>query len=101
MLNFEFSYPFYLTERTRHVVYTSTKVQQELEKTTLSSTSVQLLVASIYGTRRKIVLKMVRSVCVARRQRFPKNGVKRSVPFRSTVRSVPFYVPVGSVSYFR
>ena len=34
MLNFEFSYPFYLTERTRHAVYTSIKVWQELEKTT-------------------------------------------------------------------
>ena len=38
----------------------------------------------------KNVLKMVRSVCVARRQRFPKNGVKWSVLFRSTVRFVPF-----------
>ena len=42
-----------------------------------------------YGTRKKIDLKTVRSVCVARRQRFPKNGVKRYVPFRSTFRSVP------------
>ena len=34
VLNFEFSYPFYLTELTHHAVYTSIKVWQELEKTT-------------------------------------------------------------------
>ena len=48
--------------------------------------------------------KTVRSVCVARRQRFPKNGpfrfFPRYVPFRSTFRSVPFRCTVGSVSYF-
>ena len=49
-----------------------------------------------YGTRLKNVLKIVRSVCVARRQRFP-NGVKRSVPFRSTVRSITFRSTVRSV----
>ena len=54
----------------------------------------------MYGTRRKIVLKMVRSVCFARRQRFPKNGPFRFVPryvlfrstFRSVARSVPFHI---------
>ena len=39
MLNFEFSYPFYLTERTHHAVYTSIKAWQELEKTTRIHTS--------------------------------------------------------------
>ena len=52
----------------------------------------------IYGTRLKNVLKTVRSVCVARRQRFPKNGVKRSGPFRSTVRFVPLHGPLHSVA---
>ena len=33
MLNFELSYPFYLIERTRHAMYTSIKVWQELVKT--------------------------------------------------------------------
>ena len=51
MLNFEFSYPFYLTERTRHVVYTNIrKVWQELEKKTRSSASLQLLEASTFIT---------------------------------------------------
>ena len=48
MLHFEFSYPFYLTERTCHAVYTSIKVWQELEKTTRSSASLQLLEASTF-----------------------------------------------------
>ena len=48
MLNFEFSYLFYLTEQPRHAVYTSIKVWQELEKTTRSSASLQLLEASTF-----------------------------------------------------
>ena len=52
----------------------------------------------LYGMRQKIVLKTVCSVCGARRQRFPKNGVKRSVPFRSSVHSVQFYGPFRSVA---
>ena len=48
---------------------------------------------AIYGTSRKIVLKTFRSVCVAWRQRFPKKGVKRSVPFRFTFRSIARSVP--------
>ena len=48
MLNFKFSYLFYLTERTCHTVYTSIKVWQELEKTTRSSASLQLLEASTF-----------------------------------------------------
>ena len=40
MLNFEKNfYPFYLTKRTRHAVYTSIKVWQELEKTARIHTS--------------------------------------------------------------
>ena len=39
----------------------------------------------------KYCFKMVRSVCVAQRQRFPKNGVKESVTFHSTLRSVPLH----------
>ena len=42
MLNFEFSYPFYLTKRTRrtrHAVYTRIKVWQELEETIRIHTS--------------------------------------------------------------
>ena len=39
MLIFKFSYPFYLIERTRHTVYTSIKVWQELEKTARIHTS--------------------------------------------------------------
>ena len=35
-----------------------------------------------YGTFQKIVPKSVCSVCIAQRQRFPKNGIKWSVPFR-------------------
>ena len=54
-----------------------------------------MYVQYMYGTRRKNVLKTVRSVCVARRQRFPKNGVKRSVQFRS----VSFHGPFRSVSF--
>ena len=46
-----------------------------------------------YGTHLKNVLKMLRSICVARRQRFPKTGVKCSVPFHSTVRSIPLHGP--------
>ena len=57
-------------------------------------------ILSIYSTCQKIVLKTVHSICVARRQRFPKNGVKQSVPFRSTVRFVPFYVPLHGRFHF-
>ena len=48
MLNLKISYPFYLTERTRHTAYTSIKLWQELEKTTRSSALLQLLVASTF-----------------------------------------------------
>ena len=44
------------------------------------------VVKYIYGTRPNFFLKTVRSVCVAQRQRFPKNGVNGS--FRSVPRSV-------------
>ena len=45
----------------------------------------------IYGTGLKNVIKTVRSVCVARGQRFPKNGIKRSIPFRSVPLHGPFH----------
>ena len=45
-----------------------------------------------YGTCQKGVPKTVHFVCIARCQRFPKNGVKRSGPFHSMVCSVPFYI---------
>ena len=48
MLNFDFSYAFYLTERTRNEVYASIKVLQDLEKTTRSSAPLQLLEASTF-----------------------------------------------------
>ena len=50
-------------------------------------------VLGYYGTHLQNVIKTVRSVCVARRQHFPKNSVKRSVSFRSTIRSVPLHGP--------
>ena len=70
-----------------------------LQRHTFNNATIARVLSAVWYAS-KNVIKTVRSVCVARRQHFPKNCVKRSVPFRSTVLSNLFHGPLRSLARF-